>query len=92
LLIAVMSFLTVVAQCPSLHEKMHCHHDGDKDGACDTCVVCMMAQGHMDCPAPAPIQDSFVSILIPSPPPAINSTPILRADLRLAPGRAPPLC
>jgi hypothetical protein len=86
-LIAVISFLTVAAPCASLHQRLHHERCGD----CATCVLCMMIQGHMDCPAHAPIQDSFVSILINQTPP-LNSAEILQVDLRLASSRAPPHC
>jgi len=85
LLIAVMSFLTMAAPCASLHERMHHERGGD----CSTCALCTMLQGHLDCPAPAPLQSAFVFILIGLTS-AIYSPGIRKVDLRLARGRAPP--
>jgi hypothetical protein len=87
LLIAALSLLTVAAPCACLHQRLH----NDGCGASGGCVLCMMIQGHLDCPLPPPIQDSFVSVLIGLTP-ALNSAGILQVDLRLAPTRAPPCC
>ena len=87
LLIAMISLLTMAAPCASLHQRLH----GDGCVAGHVCLLCMMIQGQMDCPAPAPVQDSFVSILIGISP-AADSAGICRVDLRLSPSRAPPGC
>jgi hypothetical protein len=86
LLIGVFSLLTVAAPCASLHHRLH--EDGCDSG--HACVLCMMIQGQMDCAAPAPVLDSFVSVLTGLTP-AIFSAGIPQIDLRLSPSRAPPL-
>jgi hypothetical protein len=85
LLIGAILFLTAAAPCASLHHRLH----EDVRGAGHACFLCMMMQGQMDCAAPAPVQDSFVSVLIGLTP-AVNSARIVQADLRLSPSRAPP--
>jgi hypothetical protein len=86
LLIGVISLSTGAAPCASLHHLLH----EDGCGSCHACVLCMMIQGQMDCAAPAPILDSFVSMLVGLTP-AIYSAGIPQIDLRLSPSRAPPL-
>jgi hypothetical protein len=87
LLSGLILLLTVAAPCASLHQRLH----NDGCGASDACVLCMMMQGHLDCAAPAPVQDSFVSLFIGLTP-AITPAAILQVDLRLSPCRAPPCC
>jgi hypothetical protein len=87
LLVVVMTFLTLAAPCTSLHQQLH--HDGPS--TCETCVLCAMMHGNVDCPIPAPIQSSFVSNLV-SLTPAIKSVGMFQIDFQLAPSRAPPCC
>ena len=87
LLAGVISLLTMAAPCDSLHQRLH----SDGCAAGHACVLCMMIQGQMDCAAPAPVQDSFVSVIIGLAP-AMDSAEMLRVDLRLSPSRAPPCC
>jgi hypothetical protein len=86
LLIGVFSLFALAAPCASLHQQLH--RDGCGTG--DACFLCMMIQGQVDCHAPAPVQDSFVSVLIGLAP-AKDSAGTVQPDLRLTPSRAPPL-
>jgi hypothetical protein len=86
LLIAIIAFLTAGATCASLHQRLH----GDNCDAGHACVLCMMIHGQMDCAAPAPVRDCFVSVVTVLNSSA-ESAAMPRVDLRLAPSRAPPL-
>jgi hypothetical protein len=85
LLIGVTSLLPVAAPWASLHQRLH----DDGCGGGGACALCMMIQGQMDFAAPAPIQDTFVSVFIGMTP-VVNSAETPRVDLRLSPSRAPP--
>jgi hypothetical protein len=87
LLMGMISLSTAAAPCASLHHRLH--EEGCVAG--HACVLCMMVQGQMDCAAPAPVQDSFVSVLVGLTP-AVNSEGTVQVDLRLSPSRAPPCC
>ena len=85
LLIAVMSFLTIAAPCAPLHQQLHHANHGD----CDTCVLCTMMHGNVDCSAPALASKAFVFSFV-SPAPTVHFVAPPEVDIRLGPSRAPP--
>ncbi|HXR09014.1 MAG TPA: hypothetical protein VN765_16865 [Candidatus Acidoferrum sp.] len=85
-LAAALLLLTAAAPSASLHQRLHNGSHATGDG----CLLCMMAQGHLDFPSPAPILGIFTPVCIALTP-ATQTAAVLQVDLRLAPSRAPPI-
>jgi hypothetical protein len=96
LALALFCWLNVLAVSPTLHADAHCHEeqaDADHSEPVQSpehrCAVTLLAQGQLELIVPPAVPSaptSFVLISQPAVAPAVSSL-----DLRLAPGRAPPV-
>jgi hypothetical protein len=96
LALALFCWLNVLAVSPVLHAQAHCegeHADASHSAPVQSpehrCAVTLLAQGQLELIAPPSVPTAPTSFVLLSEPviaPAFSSV-----DLRLSPGRAPPV-
>jgi hypothetical protein len=86
-LTALILLLSAAGASPTLHELIH----ADSHAVDHNCAITLFAKGHISSAPAAPVCDCFIiRFLQESPVENVLRTSV--SDLRLSPGRAPPVC
>jgi hypothetical protein len=80
-------FIAVGSVCGPLHEKLHAASHGHSE---HSCAFCLFLNGQVDSSDTAPVRSGFVFVEC-AVAAAVSPVLVSSSDIRLMPGRAPPI-